>query len=95
MTERPPDATPGDAPVPARYWSRTLWLTLPLLAAWLGVTLLAAVFAGDVDAQLLGWPLGYWFGAQGALVLYVVIVAAYARGMDRLEAEPPPEGEPR
>lgn len=68
------------------YWLATRRLTLLLLMLWFGVTLLAAFFARELDFMLFGWPFGFWFGAQGALLLFLGIVAVYIWGMERLEA---------
>lgn len=61
-------------------------LTQGLLAAWLLVTLAAPWFARDLNGLSgFGFPGGFWLAAQGALVLYVLIIVVYASGMDRLE----------
>lgn len=70
-----------------RYWRRTLTLTLALLLAWLLVTLLAVLGGTLLDFELFGWPAGFWFGAQGALLLFLLIVWVYAWRMDVLERE--------
>jgi putative solute:sodium symporter small subunit len=73
---------------PARYWSRTRRLTLALLLVWLVVTLLAAALGPVLSIDWWGWPLGFWFGAQGALLLFLGIVVAYVWGMERIERAP-------
>lgn len=71
----------------ARYWQRnTRWIA-GLLLAWLVVTLGLGWGADKLDFDFFGWPFGFWAAAQGALVVYVVIVAVYARVMNRLDAE--------
>ena len=61
-------------------------LTLGLLAAWLAVNLLVPWFARDLDGlHVYGFPAGYWFAAEGALVLYLLIIVVYVLVMDRLE----------
>jgi putative solute:sodium symporter small subunit len=72
-----------------RLWPRTLRLTGALLALWFGVTFGVAFFARDLNFHLFGWPFSVWVGAQGALIVYVIIIWAYARWMDRLEAGQP------
>lgn len=69
------------------FWRATQRLTLGLLALWLLVTLSAAWFARDLHGlRVFGFPLGYWFAAEGALLLYLAIIVVYAVAMDRLEA---------
>lgn len=85
MTE---DIQPGSdaGRAASTYWRRTRQLTLWLLALWFVVTVLATAFAREIDALLPGWPLGFWFGAQGALLLFLLIVAVYIVAMEKLEA---------
>ena len=70
-----------------RYWQRNLRVIAVLLAVWLVVTLGIGWGAGALRFDFFGWPFGFWAAAQGALVVYVVIVAVYARVMNRLDAE--------
>jgi putative solute:sodium symporter small subunit len=70
-----------------RLWSRTRRLTAWLLAVWLLINLLGPWFAHDLNQlQLLGFPLGYWIAAQGALLAYLAIIVIYVVCMDRMEA---------
>ena len=72
----------------ASFWRKTQRITLALLAAWLLVTLSAPWFARDLhDFHVFGFPLGYWFAAEGALLLYLAIIIIYVVVMDRLEAQ--------
>ena len=92
VVQNPPmDEHPKAAPrlVPRLvFWQRTRRLTLGLLAAWLAVNLLVPWFARDLNAlQAWGFPLGYWLAAEGALLIYLLIVVVYAVAMDRLEAQ--------
>lgn len=73
----------------ARYsfWLKTRRWTLGLLAAWLVVNLCVPWFARDLDSfTFLGFPLGYWLAAEGALFVYLLLIAVYVLVMDRLEA---------
>ena len=75
---------------PARhvFWTRTKVLTLTLLLVWLLANLLLPWSARALNShRWLGFPLGYWLLAEGALLLYLLITLAYVWGMDRLEAE--------
>jgi putative solute:sodium symporter small subunit len=67
------------------YWRKTLRLTGVLLAVWFGVTFGVAFFARELSFTFLGWPFSFWVGAQGALVVYVLIVAFYAHAMAKLD----------
>jgi putative solute:sodium symporter small subunit len=70
-----------------RHWRSNLQLSALLLALWFGVTFVVAFFARDLEFDFFGWPFSHWVGAQGALVVYVVGVAVYARRMARLDRE--------
>lgn len=68
------------------YWRRTLLLTLGLLAVWFSVTFVAGYFADELnDVTFLGFPLGFYIFAQGALVVYLMIIVVYVIAMNRLD----------
>lgn len=69
-----------------RYWRRNLALTAVLLMVWFAVSFVCTYFARDLSFRFFGWPFSYWLGAQGALVVFVVIVAVYARLMNAADA---------
>jgi putative solute:sodium symporter small subunit len=69
------------------YWSRNLRITSVLLAIWFVVTFVVAFFARDVSFNFFGWPFSFWVGAQGALIVYMLIIWYYARTMNKLDQE--------
>ncbi|MFA5082364.1 MAG: DUF4212 domain-containing protein [Hydrogenophilaceae bacterium] len=70
------------------YWRRNLRLTGTLLAIWFAVTFLVVWYARDLaDISFLDFPLPFWIGAQGALIVYVMLVRHYARRMNELDEE--------
>jgi putative solute:sodium symporter small subunit len=70
------------------YWQKNLRLTAILLAIWFVVTFVMAYFARDLSSiTFFGWPLSFYMAAQGSLIVYVVIIAVYARTMNRLDQE--------
>ena len=69
-----------------RYWRRVRRLTGGLLLVWLLITLVGPWFARDLAGlRLLGFPLSFWVAAQGALLIYIALIAVYALAMDRLD----------
>ncbi|MBX3587015.1 MAG: DUF4212 domain-containing protein [Ramlibacter sp.] len=78
------------------YRRKTAWVTALLLGAWFLVTFVVVYFARDLQFRFFGWPFSFWMGAQGALIVYVLIIWYYARFMNRLDREygiqdePPP-----
>jgi putative solute:sodium symporter small subunit len=69
------------------YWRKNVTITLILLAIWFVVTYVVAFFARDLQFNFFGWPFAFYLGAQGSLVVYVVIIWFYARYMNRLDQE--------
>lgn len=69
------------------YWRRNLALTAILLAIWFVVTFVVSFYARELSFTFFGWPFSFWMGAQGALIVYVVIIWYYARAMNRLDQE--------
>jgi putative solute:sodium symporter small subunit len=70
------------------YWRRNLRVTLVLLVIWLLVTFVPVIFARQFNEIIFfGWPLGFYMGAQGALIVYVLIIGYYARVMNRFDRE--------
>jgi putative solute:sodium symporter small subunit len=70
-----------------QYWSKNLRITAVLLAIWFFVTFVIGYFARDLNFTFFGWPFSFWVGAQGALIVYVVIIWYYARYMNKLDQE--------
>jgi putative solute:sodium symporter small subunit len=69
------------------YWSRNLRITALLLAIWFVVTFIVGYYAREASFSFFGWPFSFWMGAQGALIIYVIIIWYYARYMNRLDIE--------
>jgi len=70
-----------------QYWSKNLRMTSFLLAIWFVVTFVVGFYARDPNFNFFGWPFSFWVGAQGALVIYVLIIAYYAHYMNNLDKE--------
>ncbi len=70
-----------------RYWQKNLRITGMLLAIWFVVTFGIGYFARDLNFSFFGWPFSFWVAAQGALIVYCLIIWYYARTMDRLDQE--------
>lgn len=69
------------------YWRRNVRLAGILLAIWFVVTYVAAFFARSLTFDFFGWPFSFWVAAQGALVVYVLLIIYYARYMNKLDNE--------
>ena len=75
--------TEGTASTGARTCAsrRSCWLI------WFVVTFVVGYYARDLNFNFFGWPFSFWMGAQGALIIYVVIIWYYARYMNKLDQE--------
>lgn len=70
------------------YWRRTLRVTAILLAIWFVVTYVVIFFAVPLNQfTFLGFPFAFYMGAQGALIVYVLLIVFYARYMNNLDRE--------
>ena len=70
----------------AAHWHTTRRVTALLLAAWLVTTFCAVWFARDLqDLSLFGWPLSFYMAAQGASLIYLAVIGAYAWLMRRAD----------
>jgi putative solute:sodium symporter small subunit len=70
-----------------RYWQKNLNITAVLMAIWFVVTFVVGYFARDLNFTFMGWPFSFWVGAQGALIVYCVLIWFYARYMNKLDEE--------
>ncbi len=69
------------------YWRKNLRITSILLAIWFVVTYVVGYFARDLNFNFFGWPFSFWVAAQGALIVYVLIIGFYAWYMHRLDRQ--------
>lgn len=78
MPDRKPDP---------RHWRTNLRVTRLLLLLWFGVTFGVTFFARGLGSAPWGGSLSFWMAAQGTVIVYVLIVWAYARLMARYDDE--------
>ena len=71
------------------YWKANVRLIGILLTIWAVVSLGAAIlFAGPLYSLRMGnLPLSFWFGQQGAIIIFVCLIFTYAFMMDRIDKE--------
>ena len=69
------------------YWRKNLQITGILLALWFFVSFVLVFFARDLQFSFFGWSFSFWVAAQGALVVYCLIIWFYARYMNNLDRE--------
>ena len=70
-----------------KYWQSNLTLIGLLLAVWAFVSFgLSLLLAEWLNQWTLGQlPLGFWWAQQGSIVVFVLLVFAYAWRLDRLD----------
>lgn len=49
-----------------------------LLALWFAVSFGVVFFAQDLQIVVAGWPIGFWFAAQGSVLVFIAIVVVFA-----------------
>ena len=62
-----------------------------LLSLWFAVSFGAVFFVRDLQVVVAGWPVGFWFASQGAVIVFMAIVVVFAWRMNRRNG-PPPSG---
>jgi len=70
-----------------RYWRRNLRLIGVLLLIWSVVSFVLVWYARELSFDFFGWPFSFYMAAQGSLLVYLVLVVAYARLMNRLDRD--------
>lgn len=71
-----------------KYWRKNLRVTAILLSVWFSVTFLIAYYArGLSEITILGFPVPFYMGAQGSLIVYVLIVWYYVHRMNQIDKE--------
>jgi putative solute:sodium symporter small subunit len=69
------------------YWRKNVRITIVLMVIWVAITYVVGFYARELSFNFFGWPFSFWVGAQGALALYVVLIAFYAWYMNKLDQE--------
>jgi putative solute:sodium symporter small subunit len=62
-----------------------MWIALVI---WALFSFVIHLFAPSLNAiHILGFPLGFYFAAQGSLIVFVVLIFWFARKQDRIDEE--------
>ncbi len=68
------------------YWRENKVLMYLILLIWFTVSYVAAIFASSLNnITILGFPLGYYMGAQGSITVFVILNFVYSRKMNELD----------
>ncbi|MCX7858449.1 MAG: DUF4212 domain-containing protein [Chloroflexus sp.] len=70
------------------YWKENLRLITILIAIWFLVSYVPVLFVEALNNVVIaGFPLGYYMGSQGSLIVFVVEIFYYAYAMNKLDAK--------
>jgi putative solute:sodium symporter small subunit len=69
------------------YWSATLRLLTGILIVWAVVSYGAAIVFAPLlnNFHLGGYPLGFWFGQQGSIYIFIALIFFYAKKMGEID----------
>ena len=67
------------------YWRLNVLIVAVLLFVWFVFSFGVAFFARQLDFRFFGWPFSFWVAAQGALIVFVLIIVVYAWVMNKLD----------
>ena len=69
------------------YWRTNLVYLTILLSIWFAVSFGAGILFADAldEVRIGGFPLGFWFGQQGSILVFVAIIFTYVWLMNRLD----------
>lgn len=57
-----------------------------LLLVWFATSFGVTFFARDLQVVVAGWPVAFWFAAQGSVLIFIAIVVIFAWRFNRSEA---------
>lgn len=72
----------------AAYWKANIRITAIILSIWFVVAYVCTFFAAELNSiSFLGFPFGYYMGAQGSLAIFVALIFFYAKYMNAKDVE--------
>ena len=77
----------SEDPSHKQYWRANIRIVLILLAVWFLAGYVLPMFLVDTLNQVTvgGFKLGFWFGQQGSIVIFILLILIYAVYADRLD----------
>ena len=70
------------------HWSKTRALMWFALAIWFFFSFVIHIFAPSLnEIVIIGFPLGFYFAAQGSLIVFVVLIFWFAAKQNRIDEE--------
>jgi putative solute:sodium symporter small subunit len=82
------EAPAVDPAVARAYWKKTSSLMWLMLGLWFFAGFAVHIFAPSLNPiHVFGFPLGFWFAAQGSLVIFVVALFWFAKRQNEIDEE--------
>ena len=70
------------------HWSRTRALMWTVLVLWILFGFVIHLFARPLnEVVIFGFPLGFYFAAQGSLIAFVIMIFWYAGRQNRIDEQ--------
>jgi putative solute:sodium symporter small subunit len=70
-----------------KYWDENIKLVISLLSIWAFVSFGCGILFVDYlnEIQFMGFKLGFWFAQQGAIYVFLVLIAVYVHKANKLD----------
>ncbi len=70
------------------YWKANIRLITILLIIWFAVAYIPPLIINQLNQIVIaGFPLGYYMGSQGSLIVLVILIFYYASRMNKLDEQ--------
>ena len=70
------------------YWRANVRIIITVLLIWCAAAYLPPLFVAQLNQIVIGgFPLGYYMGSQGALIVFVMLSFYYGWRIDRLDCD--------
>jgi putative solute:sodium symporter small subunit len=70
------------------HWGKTSSLMYIALAIWAFFSFVIHFFVNSLNSIVIfGFPVGFWFAAQGSLIIFVLLLFWFARRQDAIDRE--------
>ena len=70
------------------HWKKSRNLMILVLLIWFFFAYFLHIFVGSLnEISFIGFPLGYYFSAQGSLFAFVILVAWFAHRQNKIDEE--------
>jgi putative solute:sodium symporter small subunit len=73
------------------YWSKSIKLVFILLSIWFlasfGCGILFRTWLDEHFPKIGNAPFGFWMAQQGSIIVFILILIAYAKVMERLDKQ--------